>query len=101
MICLDAPAEVLYARKREGTLELLESRRQEYLQARSLVTHFTVVDASQDLDSVERQVVDVISHFKSTRTVKPVGAAGGTGSADSNDESARLSKQPARRVTSP
>ena len=32
VICLDAPGEVLFSRKAEGTIELLEQRRQEYLQ---------------------------------------------------------------------
>jgi thymidylate kinase len=60
VILLDAPAEVLFARKGEGTLALLESRRQEYLELGSQVPRFTVVDATQPLNEVTRRVVDAI-----------------------------------------
>jgi len=63
VIYLDAPAEVLYARKGEGTLVALERRRIEYLQMRNLVKHFVVVDASQPLDDVVRAVTEVISNY--------------------------------------
>jgi thymidylate kinase len=63
IIYLDAPAEVLFARKGEGTLRALEHRRQEYLQMRSLVKHFAVVDASQELDPVTREVSELIVNF--------------------------------------
>lgn len=100
VICLDAPAEVLYERKHEGTVELLEIRRQEYLQSAGLVEHFTVVDASQELEAVEREVADVISHFRATRTVK-TDRQRGAGPSESNEETVQVSKQPPRRVTSP
>ena len=63
VIYLDAPAEVLYERKGEGTLVALERRRREYLQIRNLVKHFVVVDASQPLDDVVRAVTEVISNY--------------------------------------
>ena len=63
VIYLDAPAEVLYERKGEGTLVTLERRRKEYLQIRNLVKHFVVVDASQPLDDVVRAVTEVISNY--------------------------------------
>ena len=63
VIYLDAPAEVLYERKGEGTLVALERRRKEYLQIRNLVKHFVVVDASQPLDDVVRAVTEVISNY--------------------------------------
>ena len=63
VIYLDAPAEVLLARKGEGTLRTLESRRQGYLQMRDVVPHFVVVDASQPEDVVARQVSRVIENF--------------------------------------
>ncbi len=61
VICLDAPAEVLFARKGEGTLEWLEARRAEYLSLRSVAPQFAVVDASQPLDDVTRDVAGVIT----------------------------------------
>ena len=63
VIYLDAPAEVLYERKGEGTLVALERRRKEYLQMRDLVRHFVAVDASQPLDDVVRAVAEVISDY--------------------------------------
>jgi len=63
VICLDAPAEVLHARKGEGSLEWLEARRGEYLAMRDVVDHFAVVDASQPLDDVAREVAAEVERF--------------------------------------
>lgn len=60
VVYLDAPAEVLFARKGEGTIAALERRRQEYLQLRDLVREFVVVDASRPLDQVVSTVADLI-----------------------------------------
>jgi thymidylate kinase len=60
VICLDAPAEVLFARKPEGTLESVERRRREYLQMRQLFANFVLLDASQPLDEVAREVATTI-----------------------------------------
>ncbi|MEW6404343.1 MAG: hypothetical protein AB1649_21295 [Chloroflexota bacterium] len=60
VIFLDAPASVLFARKGEGTLTLLESRRQEYWQQLERVEHCVVVDASQPQDEVLREVIELI-----------------------------------------
>ena len=64
VIFLDAPASVLYARKGEGSIALLEQRRLDYLQIGKLVKHFEVVDASQSLGSVEQDVLRVIQSFQ-------------------------------------
>jgi thymidylate kinase len=58
VIFLDAEPEVLFARKGEGTLELLAQRRADYLQLRDVVPAFEVVDASQPLERVVEQVAD-------------------------------------------
>jgi len=63
VIFLDAPAEVLFSRKREGTVELLEQRRQEYLQFRGRVEFFMIVDTTQSIDEVARQVCNLIMDF--------------------------------------
>ena len=81
VICLDAPAEVLHARKREGTLESLEQRRQGYLRARHLVKHFAVVDANQDLDAVTREAIDVIQHFHAHGTLNDRASSGSSSAA--------------------
>jgi thymidylate kinase len=65
-ICLDAPAEVLLARKGEGTLESLERRRQEYLALRDVLGYFVTIDATQAQDEVTRQVSDAIWNFYDT-----------------------------------
>ena len=67
-ICLDAPAEVLFARKGEGTLEFLEHRRQEYLQLKNVVENFAVVDATLAEEEVLRQVADLILGFQRSRS---------------------------------
>lgn len=62
-ILLDAPAEVLFARKHEGTVDLLEERRQEYLQLRQHVQPFALVDATRPQDDVAQEVLGVITGF--------------------------------------
>jgi len=63
IICLDAPAEVLYSRKREGTLETLERRRQDYFALQHRVRHFAVVDATRPLDDVAHDVATLIERL--------------------------------------
>ena len=66
VICLDAPAEVLFARKPEGTVEALERRRREYFQIRPFVKHFAVVDATQPEEAVTRAVATIIGEVCGT-----------------------------------
>jgi hypothetical protein len=56
VICLDAPGKTLFDRKGEGTPELLERRRRDYAQMRSVVKRFALVDASQKADAVAAEV---------------------------------------------
>jgi len=70
VICLDAPPEILFARKSEGTLELLEHRRREYLQMRDTVKQFVIVDATQSEDEVTKQVSDLILDFYSWKKMR-------------------------------
>lgn len=67
VIFLDAPAEVLFSRKSEGTIELLEQRRQEYLQFQHMVEFFKTVDATQSIDEVAHQVCSLIVDFDRMR----------------------------------
>ena len=60
-ICLDAPAPVLWARKREGELAWVEQRRTDYLRLREVVPNFAIVDAAQPAAAVLDQVVAAIS----------------------------------------
>lgn len=67
VICLDAPAEVLFARKGEGTLESIDRRRQEYWQLRGLVEKFVIVDATQSEVKVLQDVDAIIKDFHAAR----------------------------------
>ena len=69
VIYLDAPAEVLFARKGEGTLESLERRRREYLELGEVLDGFAVVDANRPLEAVTRDVAGAIESY--SRTGRP------------------------------
>jgi thymidylate kinase len=60
VICLDAPSDVLYARKPEASPEWLEQRRQQYLALRDVVPTFVVIDATRPLDAVCAEVAECI-----------------------------------------
>jgi len=60
VILLDAPAEVLWERKPEGTFEALARRRQEYLRLRDTLDDVAIVDVTQPEEEVVQQVVRLI-----------------------------------------
>lgn len=60
VIMLDAPAEVLHARKPEATVAWLERRRQQYLELAPLVPEFVVVDVDRPLDAALSEVLAAI-----------------------------------------
>jgi thymidylate kinase len=62
-VYLDAPADVLLERKGEGTAEVLERRRVDYLQLAQVLERFVVVDATKPLEEVTRDVAAHVSHF--------------------------------------
>jgi thymidylate kinase len=64
VICLDAPAEVLFARKPEGSLDRLRKKRADYRALRQLLPDAVVVDAAMSTDDVTREVVSVIRTFQ-------------------------------------
>jgi thymidylate kinase len=61
VICLDAPAEVLWERKREDSVEWLEARRQQYLRLAADVPAFALVDVARPLDEVFSDVVRTLT----------------------------------------
>lgn len=67
VICLEAPGEVLFARKGEATVERLERRRQDYLGLRDVVEHFAVVDATQPAQTVTSDVTALIYKLYQTK----------------------------------
>jgi thymidylate kinase len=61
LVLLDAPPEVLFARKGEGTLASLARRREDYLGlADALDRSFAVVSATQPVDAVVADVAGVV-----------------------------------------
>lgn len=52
VLFLDAPPEVLFARKGEATIEFLRARRQAYLRQGKYAHRFEQIDATQPLDTV-------------------------------------------------
>jgi thymidylate kinase len=67
VIYLDAPAELLLERKGEGTLESLDRRRREYMELGQILREFAVVDASRPLETVTREVAEVIAAYSEGR----------------------------------
>ncbi|HVD10034.1 MAG TPA: hypothetical protein VNB88_05245, partial [Gaiellaceae bacterium] len=63
VIYLDAPPELLLARKGEGTLESLGRRRHDYLELAKVMKNFVVVDASRSTDEVTAEVVELVRAF--------------------------------------
>ena len=59
VIVLDAPAEVLFARKPEHSLERIEDQRRRYLSLAGHLERAYVVDASAPLDEVARGVTSI------------------------------------------
>jgi thymidylate kinase len=60
VVFLDAPPEVLFARKGEGTIGSLARRRDEYRRLGATLQHFAVVEATQPLEDVVETVADLI-----------------------------------------
>jgi thymidylate kinase len=64
LVLLDAPAEILYARKPEGSLDALRARRQEYLDLPGRLpdgVHMHVLDVSGSMEEVASALL-AISH---------------------------------------
>jgi thymidylate kinase len=60
---LDAPPEVLVARKGEGTVEGVTRRRLEYLELEAVLPAFQVVDVNRPVDEVVDDIVERIVAF--------------------------------------
>jgi thymidylate kinase len=66
-IVLDAPGDVLFARKGEGCVESLERRRQRYLSLLDEVPRSAVVDATRPVEDVLHEVAGIVRHFERDR----------------------------------
>jgi thymidylate kinase len=71
VIYLDAPAEVLFSRKGEGSLDWLETRRRDYLDIQHVVPRFVVVDAASPVEEVASDVERIIREFSEERSSGP------------------------------
>jgi len=60
VVFLDAPGEVLFARKGEHSPEILEQQRQHYLELRRHLPQMVVVDATRGAEQVRRAVTSLI-----------------------------------------
>jgi len=60
VLMLDAPGEVLYARKGEHSATVLEQQRQHYLALRAYLPQMVVVDATRNAEYVRREVMTTI-----------------------------------------
>jgi thymidylate kinase len=67
VVCLDAPAEVLFARKPEGSIERISQKREEYLAALEALPKSVVVDAGMPADDVLEEVATTIRSFYDCR----------------------------------
>ena len=63
VIYLDAPGEVLFARKGEKSPEQLEDRRQKFLELCNSKSNYMIVDATQDYEKVVAGATRVIMDF--------------------------------------
>jgi thymidylate kinase len=99
VVYLDAPAEVLHARKGEGTLEFLEELRRDYSSLAEVFEQFVVVDAARPADVVAAEVVDVIVRHIPSLTddlVKPNTKEDSNDSGHSRHEAAGVPGRPGR-----
>jgi thymidylate kinase len=71
VIFLDAPGEVLFARKGESTAAELERRRQAFLRQGERVPNFVAVDATRPLDEVYAEVAALIVGAVADRRRRP------------------------------
>ena len=66
-ICLDAPAEVLYARCHEYSIPYLAKRRESFLEQGNRVENFVTLDVTVPADSVEREAIREILSYTEGR----------------------------------
>ncbi len=76
VLFLDAPAELLYARKRDAPLDYLARRQQLYRRATQRLSQFRAVDAAGSLDAVVESVEGEIAHFIKTGGMNTTAQAG-------------------------
>jgi hypothetical protein len=73
IILLDAPPEVLQARKQEVSFEESARQRQAYRSLVGSMANGHIVDAARPLERVVRDVHDIILHYLTTRLARRLG----------------------------
>jgi len=73
VLFLDAPGEILFARKGESTVEELERRRQAFLRQGKRISNFIRVDATRPLEQVYGDLCNHIIQFAASKTHRVVG----------------------------
>lgn len=76
VVFLDAPGEVLFARKGESTVAELERRRQAFLRHGRKLPNFVTVDATRPLDEVYEEIMTHVHRLLSAGPVEAVREAG-------------------------
>jgi thymidylate kinase len=74
VILLDAPGDVLFARKGESTVMELERRRQAFLRQGEKLPNFVRVDATRPLDEVYREILSHTLRLHSAGRTRAAGA---------------------------
>lgn len=77
LLYLDVPAELLFERKGEGTVEVLEQMRHNYAQLAGVVPAFETIDGTRPVDEVAAEAAQRILR----RLDRSAGGAGGDGGA--------------------
>ena len=72
VVLLDAPGDLLLKRKGEHSAEWLEGQRQAYLSLKDRLPQMVVVDATQPLEQVQREVTSLVFNHRDIRTKGPV-----------------------------
>ena len=67
VIFLNAPAEVLFSRKGEATLEYLKAKNDVFLKTGERMPNFKIVDASKPLDQVFENIKNLILEYSNSR----------------------------------
>lgn len=69
VILLDAPVEVFFSRKGEGTLDRLARLREGYLNYAAGLKNVAIVDVTQSKEEVTHRIIDTIHQFLETKAV--------------------------------
>lgn len=76
VVFLDAPGEVLFARKGEHSPAILEQQRQHYLGLQAHLPQMVVIDATNNADQVRRSVTSLIWQWYAKQIQRAVSAQG-------------------------